>query len=105
MLGHDPVWFVILSGFVFFAWGESTRCSLDLHGYVRRQIRHHQCGPAHGKGYRGVAGTDRKPIQQSSGNWDNVFIIAAGASISPRCFDRGAETLAQTVVEKATASA
>jgi OFA family oxalate/formate antiporter-like MFS transporter len=22
MLGHDPVWFVILSGFVFFAWGE-----------------------------------------------------------------------------------
>ena len=22
MLGHDPVWFVLLSGFVFFAWGE-----------------------------------------------------------------------------------
>ena len=22
MLGHDPIWFVILSGFVFFAWGE-----------------------------------------------------------------------------------
>ena len=22
MLGHDPVWFVILSGLVFFAWGE-----------------------------------------------------------------------------------
>ena len=22
MFGHDPVWFVILSGFVFFAWGE-----------------------------------------------------------------------------------
>jgi OFA family oxalate/formate antiporter-like MFS transporter len=22
MLGHDPIWFVILSGLVFFAWGE-----------------------------------------------------------------------------------
>ena len=22
MLGHDPVWFVLLSGLVFFAWGE-----------------------------------------------------------------------------------
>jgi len=31
-------WFVILSGLVFFAWGEIYLCSLDLHRYVRREF-------------------------------------------------------------------
>mgnify|MGYP003694562925 CR=1 FL=1 len=58
MLGHDPVWFVLLSGFVFFAWGEiyslfPSTCT----DTVRREVRHHQCRPAlHGKGHRGAAG-------------------------------------------------
>jgi len=52
--GHDPVHFVILSGIVFFAWGEiyslfPSTCT-DVYG---AKIRHDQCGAAlYGKGHR-----------------------------------------------------
>ena len=58
MLGHDPVWFVILSGLVFFAWGEiyslfPSTCT-DTFGV---EIRDHQCRPAlYRQGHRGAAG-------------------------------------------------
>ena len=62
MLGHDPIWFVILSGLVFFAWGEiyslfPSTCT-DTFGV---EIRDHQCRPAlHREGHGGVAGADRE---------------------------------------------
>ena len=62
MFGQDPIWFVMLSGFVFFAWGEIySPVPLDLHGYVRRKIRNHQCRPAlHRQGHGRAAGSDRE---------------------------------------------
>ena len=55
--GQDPVWFVLLSGFVFFAWGEIySPLPLDLHGHFRFEVRGDQCRPAlHGQGNRGAA--------------------------------------------------
>ena len=55
---------------------------LDLHRHVRLQVRDHQCGPAlHRKGHRRAACPVANYMQQSSGTWDSVFIIAAGANI------------------------
>ena len=60
--GQDPVMFVILSGLVFFAWGEiyslfPSTCT-DVYG---TQIRHDQCRPAvHREGHRLAAGAVRQ---------------------------------------------
>ena len=56
---------------------------VDLHRYVRREIRHHQCRPAlYGqRAPRRLLVPVANYMQQSSGNWDRVFIIAAGANI------------------------
>ena len=57
-LGHDPVWFVVLSGLVFFAWGRDLQSvSGLLHRYFWGQVRVHQCGPAlHRQGNRRTSG-------------------------------------------------
>ena len=60
--GHDPVLFVVLSGLVFFAWGEiyslfPSTCT-DVYG---TQVRHDQRRPAiHGQGHGLAAGAARQ---------------------------------------------
>jgi MFS transporter, OFA family, oxalate/formate antiporter len=56
MLGESPVTFVMLSGLVFFAWGEIQPLSVDLHRCLRNPVRHDQCGLAlHRQGHRGAS--------------------------------------------------
>ena len=81
--GHDPVWFVLLSGFVFFAWGEiyslfpSTRT--DTFGAKFATTNAGLLYTA--KGTAALLVPIANYMQQSSGTWDSVFIIAAGANI------------------------
>src|SRR5229473_690254 len=83
MLGHDPVWFVILSGLVFFAWGEiyslfPSTCT-DVYGSKFATTNAGLLYTA--KGTAALLVPVANYMQQSSGNWDMVFIIAAGANI------------------------
>ena len=83
MLGHDPVWFVILSGFVFFAWGEiyslfPSTCT-DTFGAKFATTNAGLLYTA--KGTAALLVPIANYMQQSSGTWDSVFIIAAGANI------------------------
>lgn len=87
LLGHDPVWFVLLSGFVFFAWGEIHSLFPSTWTDVRPEVRHHQCRPAlHRQGHCGLLVPAGNYMQQTSGNWDMVFWVAAGANPWPRCW-------------------
>ena len=83
MLGHDPVWFVILSGFVFFAWGEiyslfPSTCT-DTFGAKFATTNAGLLYTA--KGTAALLVPIANYMQQSSGTWDSVFLIAAGANI------------------------
>src|SRR5712672_1692741 len=83
MLGHDPVWFVILSGLVFFAWGEiyslfPSTCT-DTFGAKFATTNAGLLYTA--KGTAALLVPIANYMQQSSGTWDRVFIIAAGANI------------------------
>jgi OFA family oxalate/formate antiporter-like MFS transporter len=83
MLGHDPVWFVILSGLVFFAWGEiyslfPSTCT-DTFGAKFATTNAGLLYTA--KGTAALLVPVANYMQQSSGNWDRVFVIAAGANI------------------------
>src|SRR6266849_5342514 len=81
--GHDPIWFVLLSGFVFFAWGEiyslfPSTCT-DTFGSKFATTNAGLLYTA--KVTAALLVPIANYMQQSSGNWDNVFIIAAGANI------------------------
>lgn len=81
--GHDPVWFVLLSGFVFFAWGEiyslfPSTCT-DTFGAKFATTNAGLLYTA--KGTAALLVPIANYMQQSSGTWDSVFIIAAGANI------------------------
>jgi OFA family oxalate/formate antiporter-like MFS transporter len=83
MFGHDPVWFVILSGFVFFAWGEiyslfPSTCT-DAFGAKFATTNAGLLYTA--KGTAALLVPLGNYVQQTSGHWDKVFIIAAGANI------------------------
>jgi len=83
MLGHDPVWFVLLSGFVFFAWGEiyslfPSTCT-DTFGAKFATTNAGLLYTA--KGTAALLVPIGNYMQQSSGNWDMVFWVAAGANI------------------------
>jgi MFS transporter, OFA family, oxalate/formate antiporter len=83
MLGHDPVWFVILSGLVFFAWGEiyslfPSTCT-DTFGAKFATTNAGLLYSA--KGTAALLVPIANYVQQSSGSWDDVFIIAACANI------------------------
>jgi OFA family oxalate/formate antiporter-like MFS transporter len=83
MLGHDPIWFVILSGLVFFAWGEiyslfPSTCT-DTFGVKFATTNAGLLYTA--KGTAALLVPFANYMQQSSGNWDRVFLIAAGANI------------------------
>ncbi len=81
--GHDPVWFVILSGLVFFAWGEiyslfPSTCT-DTFGAKFATTNAGLLYTA--KGTAALLVPVANYMQQSSGSWDRVFLIAAGANI------------------------
>jgi OFA family oxalate/formate antiporter-like MFS transporter len=83
MFGHDPVWFVLLSGFVFFAWGEiyslfPSTCT-DTFGSKFATTNAGLLYTA--KGTAALLVPVANYMQQSSGTWDLVFIIASGANI------------------------
>lgn len=81
--GQDPVWFVILSGAVFFAWGEiyslfPSTCT-DTFGSKFATTNAGLLYTA--KGTAALLVPAANYLQQSHGNWDTVFIIAAAANI------------------------
>jgi OFA family oxalate/formate antiporter-like MFS transporter len=81
--GHDPLWFVLLSGFVFFAWGEiyslfPSTCT-DTFGSKFAATNAGLLYTA--KGTAALLVPFANYMQQSSGTWDTVFLIAAGANI------------------------
>jgi len=83
MLGHDPVWFVLLSGLVFFAWGEiyslfPSTCT-DTFGAKFATTNAGLLYTA--KGTASLLVPLGNYMQQSSGSWDRVFLIAAAANI------------------------
>jgi MFS transporter, OFA family, oxalate/formate antiporter len=81
--GHDPVWFVLLSGVVFFAWGEiyslfPSTCT-DTFG---PQFATTNAGLLYtAKGTAALLVPLANYVQQSTGQWASVFLIAAGANI------------------------
>jgi OFA family oxalate/formate antiporter-like MFS transporter len=82
-LGADPVWFVILSGLVFFAWGEiyslfPSTCT-DTFGAKFATTNAGLLYTA--KGTAALLVPYSNSIQKATGSWDTVFIIAAGANI------------------------
>jgi OFA family oxalate/formate antiporter-like MFS transporter len=82
--GHDPVWFVLLSGIVFFAWGEiyslfPSTCT-DTFGAKFATTNAGLLYTA--KGTASLLVPVSNYMQQSSGGWDSVFLIAAGANIA-----------------------
>jgi MFS transporter, OFA family, oxalate/formate antiporter len=81
--GHDPVWFVLLSGFVFFAWGEiyslfPSTCT-DTFGSKFATTNAGLLYTA--KGTAALLVPLANYLQQGTGNWNLVFLIAAGANI------------------------
>jgi OFA family oxalate/formate antiporter-like MFS transporter len=83
MFGHDPVWFVLLSGAVFFAWGEiyslfPSTCT-DTFGTKFATTNAGLLYTA--KGTAALLVPFANMMQQSSGTWDTVFLIAAAANI------------------------
>ena len=81
--GKDPVLFVLLSGFVFFAWGEiyslfPSTCT-DTFGSKFAATNAGLLYTA--KGTAALLVPFANYLQQSSGNWNGVFLAAAGANI------------------------
>jgi MFS transporter, OFA family, oxalate/formate antiporter len=77
------VWFVLLSGFVFFAWGEiyslfPSTCT-DTFGSKFAATNAGLLYTA--KGTAALLVPLANYVQQGTGNWNLVFLIAAGANI------------------------
>jgi MFS transporter, OFA family, oxalate/formate antiporter len=83
VLGADPFWFVVLSGVVFFAWGEiyslfPSTCT-DTFGSKFAATNAGLLYTA--KGTAALLVPYANSIQKMTGTWDLVFIIAATANI------------------------
>lgn len=83
LLGSDPIWFVLLSGFVFFAWGEiyslfPSTCT-DTFGSKFAATNAGLLYTA--KGTAALLVPYGNMLQKTTGSWDIVFLIAAGANI------------------------
>ena len=83
-LGSDPVWFVILSGMVFFAWGEiyslfPATCT-DTFGPKFASTNAGLLYTA--KGTAALLVPYASSIESATGSWDAVFMLAAGANIA-----------------------
>ncbi len=82
-LGSDPFWFVVLSGLVFFAWGEiyslfPSTCT-DTFGSKFAATNAGLLYTA--KGTAALLVPYSNSLQQMTNSWDTVFLIAAGANI------------------------
>ncbi|HEV2608082.1 MAG TPA: hypothetical protein VGT79_08875, partial [Xanthomonadaceae bacterium] len=82
-LGADPFWFVVLSGIVFFAWGEiyslfPSTCT-DTFGTKFATTNAGLLYTA--KGTASLLVPYASSIQKTTGSWDLVFIVAAAANI------------------------
>jgi len=82
-LGHDPVWFVILSGLVFFAWGEiySLFPSTCTDPFGTRFATTNAGLLYTAKGTAALLVPYTNQVQKMTGSWDTVFIIASAANI------------------------
>jgi OFA family oxalate/formate antiporter-like MFS transporter len=83
VLGNDPLWFVLLSGMVFFAWGEiyslfPSTCT-DIFGAKFATTNAGLLYTA--KGTASLLVPLANYLQEANGNWRLVFLIAAGANI------------------------
>ncbi|MDR4308243.1 oxalate/formate MFS antiporter [Chelatococcus sambhunathii] len=83
LYGHDPLLFVILTGLVFFAWGEiyslfPSTCT-DTFGSKFAATNAGLLYTA--KGTAALLVPFANTLQQSTGSWDAVFLVAAGANI------------------------
>ena len=83
LFGHNPVMFVVLSGLVFFAWGEiyslfPSTCT-DTFGAKFATTNAGLLYTAKGTAALLVPYTNQ--IQKLTGSWDMVFIIAAALNI------------------------
>ncbi|MFC3693547.1 oxalate/formate MFS antiporter [Chenggangzhangella methanolivorans] len=83
LYGHDPVLFVILTGLVFFAWGEiyslfPSTCT-DTFGSKFAATNAGLLYTA--KGTAALLVPFASTLQTATGSWDSVFLIAAGANI------------------------
>ena len=83
MWGHDPLWFVILTGSVFFAWGEiyslfPAACT-DTYGAKFATTNAGLLYTA--KGFAALLVPFGNYMEQATGSWDGVFLLAAGANI------------------------
>jgi MFS transporter, OFA family, oxalate/formate antiporter len=81
--GNDPLWFVLLSGMVFFAWGEiyslfPSTCT-DIFGAKFATTNAGLLYTA--KGTSSLLVPLANYLQEANGNWRLVFLIAAGANI------------------------
>jgi MFS family permease len=80
---HDPFWFVLLSGLVFFAWGEIyslfPSTATDTFGVKFATTNAGLLYTA--KGTAALLVPYANQIQKITGNWDMVFIIAAAANV------------------------
>ena len=83
MLGQNPMWFVLLSGIVFFAWGEiyslfPSTCT-DTFGAKFATTNAGLLYTA--KGTAALLVPLANYVQQTTGTWNGVFLIAAGANL------------------------
>lgn len=81
--GHDPFWFVLLSGLVFFAWGEIyslfPATATDTFGSKFATTNAGLLYTA--KGTAALLVPYSNQLQKITGTWSTVFIIAAAANI------------------------
>ena len=83
MLGHDPIWFVILSGLVFFAWGEiyslfPATCT-DMYGKKYATTNYGMLYTA--KGTAALLVPLANVLTTATGSWHAVFYVAAVLNI------------------------
>ena len=83
LLGANPFWFVVLSGLVFFAWGEIyslfPSTATDTFGSKFATTNAGLLYTA--KGTAALLVPYANTLKHASGSWDLVFILAAGANI------------------------
>src|SRR5437016_10722615 len=81
--GHDPVWFVILSGLVFFAWGEiyslfPSTCT-DVYGVKYATTNAGLLYTA--KGTASLLVPLGNVLASATGSWQSVFLVAAAMNL------------------------
>jgi OFA family oxalate/formate antiporter-like MFS transporter len=83
LLAHDPLWFVVLSGLVFFAWGEiyslfPATCT-DIYGRKFATTNYGMLYTA--KGTAALLVPLANVLTTATGSWTAVFIVAAVLNI------------------------